>query len=456
MKKLRAFFDMTFYPKLHYISLVGAVLIAGSSLWLEQQDWNAHSFLKLGWLTIGQYSLLATCMLISWLSGPKTNRIADYKWLIIASVSMRFLLFPVEPYTSNDVDRYLFDGKVAISGFDPYRISHDAEDLVELRQEWAPPKEHAQYATLYPPVALGLFSLAASAGVNSAIWVWKALVTLASLGTLYFMLLVLQRHNVLRHFSLIALSPLLVLEAGAGAHIDTFSTLAISAALYFWTSKRLFYTGVALGLGALSKILPILLLMPLVLSLSNIRHMSTLISGAILTLFAGYASAFLLGLHPIGSISIFFQKWRNGSPLFDFIQNNVAAPNILPSVILFVFVTLSVVAYYSWQNRNISLNAKALQWTLIIPLLISPVVFPWYLMPLVPLFALSPNIFLLLWFVLLPLTYEVQNQFACCATWEPANWPITLLSFGMLAGLVIDRIIATTSQTGIENNAKTP
>ena len=54
---------------------------------------------------------------------------------------------------------------------------------------------------------------------------------------------------------------------------------------------------------------------------------------------------------------------------------------------------------------------------LAIPLLISPVVFPWYLSALVPLLALRPNIYgIAACLIIMPLTYEVLNDFSCCGS----------------------------------------
>jgi hypothetical protein len=415
------------------------------SFWLAHKDWTQDSVLQLGSFNIFQYSLLALCMLLCWCTGPKTNALSDYKALIVVAILARIMLIPIDSYSSNDIDRYLFDGKMAISGFDPYRISHDAPPLVALREQWQPPAEHAQYTTVYPPLALGLFALAASAGIDSAALVWKLLVTVASLGILWLMIQVLGFYQCLRHLPLLALSPLLILETGVGAHLDVFSTLAISAALYFYTDKRWFGTGIAIGIGALCKILPIVLLLPFVLSVRRFSHQVILVSGAVITLFVGYGGAFLAGFQPLGSLPVFFQKWRNGSPLFDFMQQNMPSAYLLLSLLFLAFIGLSLVAwttgYKSKNEQEPSLNIRALQWTLCIPLLLSPVVFPWYLMPLVPLFVLSPSVFLLLWLSLLPFTYEVLNQFASCQIWAPASWPITLLGLGMLCGLLLDWLI---------------
>ena len=443
---------------IYFISIFFVVLMAALSLWLQQVDWQKNSHIPLGWITVFQYMLMAICMLLAWYYGPKSNLLWDYRWLIIAAVLARLLLLSVEPYSSNDIDRYLFDGKIAISGFDPYRVSHDAPALQELRAIWMPPAEHAKYVTLYPPLALGLFSLASSMGIEWAALVWKLLVTLAGLAILWMMVLVLGRAKKLRHLALIALSPLLILETGVGAHLDVFSALTVCAAIYFWQTKRVYFCGLIIGIGALLKILPLLMLVPLVFFSGKLRVAVRLISATLLTVVSGYALAFLAGFHPIGSIGVFFQKWRNGSPVFnglDAILSESALAITLPLLAIFAVV---LAAIWAWRTSSSDPNSiqyvKILQWTLAIPLILSPVVFPWYLLPLVPLVALSPNTFFLAWFILFPFFYEVLNQFSCCGVWAPAQWPIYVLTIGMVLGLVADRLNVFDSLRVVKNHVE--
>ncbi len=70
---------------------------------------------------------------------------------------------------------------------------------------------------------------------------------------------------------------------------------------------------------------------------------------------------------------------------------------------------------------TVSKAARALRTA---PFLLSPVVFPWYLCPLVPLVAMKPSAALLAWVIAAPLTYEVVNSHS----WEPAAWPLVILT----------------------------
>lgn len=471
-----------------YASLVGAVLVASMSHWLSEvhsqlsqavitsttielggDGWSlANSDLAqwgMGNLVIAQFTLMCLCMLVAWYSvhayQQKTQQkgqqnasfaasMARISWLILAAgILARIVLLGVEPYTSNDVDRYLFDGRIALTGLDPYQVSHDDPALVELRSIWQPPAEHAAYPTLYPPLALALFSVAASVGIDHAQWLWQLMLTCASIASLWLMFLLLKAHNKLVHLPLIALSPIVIIETGAALHVDAFSTLAIVAALYCWQRNKLALAGIFIGLGVLIKILPLVLLMPLVLANFSLRRAVTIVASAIATISLGYAITLALGLYPVGSIGVFFEKWRFAAPLFSLLtplgtQGFIAA---------LAGVTLSLIAIVGYLASRQQANAQkpaanneqtllsndlvsACQLALFIPLFISPVLFPWYLMPLAALVALKPNLALLLILGVMPFTYEVLDQFVCCQIWQPAQWPINLLAGAYLFALL--------------------
>jgi alpha-1,6-mannosyltransferase len=387
---------------------------------------NAH----FGTYVLLQFSVMAVVMLVAWRFAPAKNSRHFIRNLLAIGILARLMLIGVEPYTSNDVDRYLFDGRVALAGLDPYSISHNDSSLTALRTEWQPPSEHAQYPTIYPPLAIALFSLSATAGAEHAQTLWRTLVTLASILVLVLSALMLKNADKIQYLPLIALSPLLILEAGVGLHVDIFSALAIVGAILSWQHKRLFLCGLLIGIGALLKMLPIMLLLPLFFIQPNLKRALTLACGAIAIILLGYGLAFSLGFRPVGSLGVFFEKWRFASPLFTFFENQLNTNTLFIISISLAAIACALIALASYRNKkaiNQTIIIYCLQFSVALPLILSPVVFPWYLMPLVPLLALQPNRYLLGWTLLMPLTYEVLNQFRCCQLWVPALWPVILL-----------------------------
>jgi len=421
-----------------YYCLLGVLALTLSSYYLSSIAVNNQE--GVGFYTIAQYSVMTLLMLLAWKLSPTSSKLLDYKGLFFIAVIARVALLGIEPYTSNDVDRYLFDGRIAVEGFDPYRVSHNAPELKVLREQWQPPLEHAKYVTLYPPLALAFFSISASAGIDNAIIFWKLILLTAGLMTLWLTAKVLQHANKLKHIALVALSPLLILETSVGLHLDALSTLAVIGAIYCWQRNWIARTGVVIGLGALIKVLPLMLLLPLIFTLKNIKQLTALVLSAFITIVSIYLITISLDFHPVGSIGIFFEKWRFGAPLFVVLDNFLSGHQILAVMIALSALICSLVAYLCWHYRqsitdNNVLLFGAMQLVIAMPLIVSPVTFPWYLMPLIPLMALYPNRYLIIWTLLMPLTYEVIGQFICCQIWQPAQWPLWLIGLLQLSAL---------------------
>jgi alpha-1,6-mannosyltransferase len=295
---------------------------------------------------------------------------------------------------------------------------------------------------LYPPLALGFFAIAASAGVENAQIVWKLILLIAGLMTLWITVKVLHHANKLEHLALVALSPLLILETQVGLHLDALSTLAVISAIYCWQRQWVARAGLVIGLGTLIKLLPIMLLLPLIFTLKSIKQVAALVIATLITIASVYLLTISLGFHPVGSISVFFEKWRFAAPLFVLLDNVLTGQQILIFMIMLSTLICSTVAYCCWRNRRSLANNNnviligAMQLVIALPLIVSPVTFPWYLMPLIPLMALSPNRYLIIWTLLMPLTYEVIGQFICCHIWQPALWPIWLIGLLQLSALL--------------------
>ena len=416
---------------LYYGCLLGVLLLTASSYYLSSLATPLTTSNQLGFYTIVQYTLMAFFMLGAWFLSPKSQQFRGYRCLFLVAILARILLLNLEPYTSNDVDRYLFDGRIAYEGFDPYRLSHDDHALATLRAQWQPPNEHAAYVTLYPPLALAIFSLAAAGGIEHAQWIWKIILLVAGLFTVWVSALVLKKNNSLQHLPLVALSPLLILETGGGLHLDALSTLAVICAVYAWQCRKTASCGAIIGVGMLLKVLPLMLLLPLFFALSPLKSAVKLVGCCLGIIISGYVITIALGYHPIGSIGVFFDKWRFGSPLFSLLDY-LAFDHTLIGVVIFGALMATGIAYtcFSQRKTTTSQNPRilmCLSLSLALPLILSPVVFPWYLMPLVPLVALQPNGYLLAWLILMPFTYQVLDQFLCCQVWQPAMWPVVLL-----------------------------
>jgi hypothetical protein len=431
---------MTVRSRLHRVLCVLFVLSSGIVYFIDAAPPGSH-----GTHGIALRFLLALLMFGAWATS-RGGTGHDHRWTLLAGVAARLLVAPVAVSLSHDVQRYLWDGAVFSSGLDPYRLAPESPEVAGLRAIWPTASEHLPYATIYPPGAVFLFGAATILGPSWAPWLWKFILLVASLGTLGLAWRALRAAGCPQHLPLVAFSPLLVMEAATGAHLDVVCGLAVAAGLYLAARGNMRGAGLALGAGALVKFLPALVLVPLVRRSGGRSARSMLVcAGAVVG--AGYAAAFLLGLRPLGALPVFFERWRFGSPAFSglaAVLGDAGALRLVPWLLAAALLLVWKAARTDWRS-SVPLAMAA-------PLLVSPVVFPWYLSPLVPAIAFAPSAFMLAWVTTIPLTNEVVDGFETLGIWKPASWPLWAMGLSCIAGVVVD--IVRRERDGATGHAK--
>ena len=91
------------------------------------------------------------------------------------AILCRALLVPIVPALSDDVYRYLWDGKVLLAGINPYRYPPIAPELQSLRDGLWPLINHPNLPTIYPPLSMLFF--AAAAWIAPTVLTWKIVAT---------------------------------------------------------------------------------------------------------------------------------------------------------------------------------------------------------------------------------------------------------------------------------------
>jgi alpha-1,6-mannosyltransferase len=181
--------------------------------------------------------------------------------LILGTAALLRLIALAAPvFLSDDINRYIWDGRVQAAGINPYRYIPTDAELEPLRDPLIFPNiNRNNYApTIYPPVAQMLFLVANRFG-ETALAVKLVFVTIEAVGvgTLIFILRAAGRP--LEHILLYAWHPLPVWEIAGSGHVDaavvTFTALALAAAV---TRGRV-WSAVALAAATLVKFLPLVL-----------------------------------------------------------------------------------------------------------------------------------------------------------------------------------------------------
>jgi len=406
-----------------------ALILLSVALYFVPVIWP--SYIGTGYIAV--YGLMMLCCLLVWQRSD-----ASPKHILAVSLIIILCLLPMQALTSNDGERYLWDGAVLAAGFDPYITAPDNASVAELRSQWPTPSEHAAYPTLYPPGALALFGVSALAGPTYGFWVWKCLASLALMLTVVLAYDLLKKRQALQHFALVALSPLLLLEVGVAAHLDIFSVLGITAALWCHEKEKIIAAGVIIGLAASIKFLPAVIAGPLLFYVMPRKAVKLFLSAS-LTWGLIYLSMFGLGYKPLGLLPTFFEKWEGGAPLYPIL---VSIKEVFKFSDIFFWTMLGSLAVLGFGMSAVLAKRRyiyaAIMLALAVPLLLSPILFPWYLMVFVPLIALRPNATLIIAVTFAPLAYIVLNKWLSQGLWEPAVWTSQILLLGIIVGLIID------------------
>ena len=232
--------------------------------------------------------------------------------VVALSVALRLPAWCAPPAHSDDVYRYLWDGRVQRAGLSPYAYAPNAPELERLRDDDWSHINNRYLPTIYPPGAELLFRLAAALPLPS-LTAWKLLLAIADLSTLALLVVWLGRRAADVRLALVwGWSPLVAVELGQNAHMDGLGIALLVAALLAVDLGRRSLAGALLGLSAAVKLLGL----PLVPSLRSWR--AGLAALAVLLL---VAVPYVLRDGPIhGSLGEYGRRWRGNDGAFALLQ----------------------------------------------------------------------------------------------------------------------------------------
>lgn len=157
--------------------------------------------------------------------------------ILLGALLLRVLMLPLPPTLSDDALRYLWDGKVAAAGFNPYVLTPEAADLAPLRETARQPVPHPEIPTVYPPLAVAAFSIASR--FPFPLLAWKVLATAADLAVCALLLALARRLGVPEGRTVwYAWNPLPVLEVAGMGHVDALGVAAVLGAVLALTSPK--------------------------------------------------------------------------------------------------------------------------------------------------------------------------------------------------------------------------
>lgn len=177
--------------------------------------------------------------------------------VIVFAALFRLSLLFAPPYLSDDMYRYVWDGRVQAAGINPYRYIPADPALAHLRDDQIYPRinRREDAHTIYPPVAEGIWFL--TTRVSESVTWMKAMMIVFEGITIWAIAQLLVSFGLPRQRILLyAWHPLTVWEFAGSGHFDAIAIAFISLALLARRRNAEIGTGLALASATLVKLFP--------------------------------------------------------------------------------------------------------------------------------------------------------------------------------------------------------
>ncbi|HNP25308.1 MAG TPA: glycosyltransferase [Nitrosomonas sp.] len=322
----------------------------------------------------------------AWLSFPdglSTSR--KIGLILLAALFARIMMIGMP--VSDDVYRYLWEGKLVAAGESPYRYPADHEYYAEYRDAYWEGMNHKNKLTAYPPLAELVFAAVSSVAYSP--WAFKILFIFVDLCIVGILIALLRAHGMdPRNALLYALNPLTLFAIAGEVHFDVLLILTMLLSL-LWVEKRAFaWAWFWLGVAIQIKIIAVVLA-PLYLWRCQWRHGWLLLIPLVVPslYFLETLPGMFQGLWVFGGTNAF-----NG-PIHGPINYLLDGKIAWSTAIVFGLFSLATL----WIIRSVSIPVKAAYLLIAALVLLSPVVHYWYILWIIPFVVLYPG---LSWLVL--------------------------------------------------------
>jgi hypothetical protein len=296
-------------------------------------------------VTVGLYAaLFAPYAGLVWRRG-RLGR-SELWWVAGTAVAVRGGLVVFEPALSDDIYRYVWDGRVAAAGINPFRYPPASEALASLRDAsiW-PAINHAEVPTIYPPVAQWLFELNAQIGGGVVgLKGWLVVLELAAAAVVVWWM---RRARVdwsviVPGLALYILNPLVFVEVAYSGHIDVLAWSLLVVGLVVWRYpsgrrgwRRCVCVAVLVGLSIGAKFLSLAVLPLLLFDASGATARNTwwvgigrrlaVCVGAIGIVMLAYVPYAGVGAKVFGGFGTYAATWRSNDGGYRAMQAAAAA-----------------------------------------------------------------------------------------------------------------------------------
>lgn len=189
--------------------------------------------------------------------------------ILLVACALRLFLLGQEP--SDDLYRYVWEGRIQLEGLNPYSVAPADSCTLHLRDEVWSGINHKEYPTIYGPLAQLVFKL--SALVSGTVLGMKIIILLFDLATLVLLWIILSSYKRRSNELLLyALHPITLYSFGIEGHLECMVLFFLVAG--FLSYRQRWYALLFISLGAAVAIkMTALMFLPLFIQKKTIRYL---------------------------------------------------------------------------------------------------------------------------------------------------------------------------------------
>jgi alpha-1,6-mannosyltransferase len=359
---------------------------------------------------------------------PTLSRRVVVVGLVLAAMwHVEFLRLPAG--ADDDIHRYVWDGRLQRLGYNPYLVVPSDPATKGLHTPETRNLNNPDLPSPYPAGAQ-LFFRAVTA-IHESTFAMKVAFVVCEFAIVFVLLDALRFTGKGAHLVLaFAWNPLLVVEAAGSGHIDIVGALLLVVSAAALVRRWRATAAVALGLAIAVKFLPVVLL-PLYWKRVRLRD-GALAAVVVALLYLPFLNH---GRIPIGSLGTYVESFRFNGPVFA-ILDRVAPPQLL--VALAVLVGLATATWLRGRSAAPEFSPDVFDWSMFVwpmaaSLLCAPVVFPWYLLWLLPFLTSTSTLLIIIWTVSIFPTYVMWHLRTLGRPWGTLPGWVMLLEYGCVA-----------------------
>lgn len=334
----------------------------------------------------------------------------NFTTLVIIGVLFRFVFLFAMPNLSQDFYRFIWDGRMLISGGNPY-LSTPAQWAVTGDYYFAQGQQlvdgmgalNASHFTNYPPINQLFFAMGAMIGwesISGTLIAYRILLIFADLGIVIIGRKLLEdlklpEHRIFWYF----LNPFVIIEFAGNIHFEGMMLFFLLSGIYMLYHGRWFYAALLIGVSISVKLIPLIFLpllwkflikerktnklKPSKTSLFKLLGFYVTVALCVFLTFMPFLTGFLVN-NFAQSVALWFQKFEFNASIFYIIREigfSIKGYNVLTKVTPYLAtITFLFVVGLSIFGKGVRLKPliATMVFSIFFYFLLSTTVHPWY------------------------------------------------------------------------------